>query len=64
MVLDWKSKKVIDCFSNEGEKVQSITSNSEFIAVADTSDNGNIGIFRPEDFGNKEEEEEEEENTK
>ncbi|KAH0787330.1 WD40 repeat-like protein [Histomonas meleagridis] len=57
MVLDWESKKVIDCFTIDNEKVQCITSNSKFIAVADTSDNGNIGIFRPEDFGNEEEEE-------
>lgn len=60
MALDWKTRRVIDCFANGDEKVQCITSNEEFVAVADTSDNGCIGIFHPDDFGADEEEEEEE----
>ena len=49
-------------FENWAEKIESITSNSRIIAVADTSENGNIGIFKPEDFLNHEEEEEAHEN--
>ena len=50
MVYDFDNNKVIDCIENEEEKVQYISSNKKFIAVADTSDNGSIGLFTPEDF--------------
>lgn len=59
MVFDCLKLKSLDCLSIENEKIQSITSNSKIIAVADTSDNGNIGIFTPEDFLNQPNEEEE-----
>jgi hypothetical protein len=50
MVLDVGTMEAIGCMEVEGEKVQCITSNTEFVAVADTSDNGTIGIFTAEDF--------------
>lgn len=59
MVFDCTNLKPLDCLSIENEKIESITSNSRIIAVADTSDNGNIGIFTPDDFLNPKEEEEE-----
>jgi WD40 repeat protein len=51
MILDLESLEVLDSFEVEGEKIQCLTSNSELLAVADTTDNGNIGIFRKEEFG-------------
>jgi len=50
MIFDCDNMKAIDCISIENEKIQSIDSNSDCIFVADTSDNGAIGIFHPEDF--------------
>ncbi|OHT08977.1 hypothetical protein TRFO_22316 [Tritrichomonas foetus] len=64
MVFDCTKLEPLDCLTVENEKVQCITSNSRVIAVADTSDNGNIGIFTPQDFlehGSDEEENENEE---
>ena len=58
MVYDFDNNKVIDCIENEEEKVQYISSNKKFIAVADTSDNGTIGLFTPDDFLNHDENEE------
>lgn len=55
MVFNLKQMKPIDCIANEDEVVQCVTANNSFIAVADTTDNGVVGIFRPEDFGNEEE---------
>ena len=55
MVFDVDKMKVIDCIENDEEKVQYISANKKFVAVADTSDNGSLGIFTPEDFGNEEE---------
>lgn len=60
MVFDCIKLKPLDCFNIDDEKVQCITSNSRIIAVADTSDNGSIGIFTPEDFLDHQNEEEEE----
>lgn len=60
MVFDCINLKPLDCLTIDDEKIQSITSNSRIIAVADTSDNGNIGIFKPEDFINNSNGEEEE----
>lgn len=57
MVLDVDNKKVIDVIGNEEEKIQMISANAKFIAVADTSDAGSIGIFTPDDFGKNDEEE-------
>ena len=62
MVFDCTKVEPLDCLNNDDEKIESITSNSRIIAVADTSENGNIGIFKPEDFLNHEEEEEAHEN--
>lgn len=61
MVFDCNKLKTIDCLTIENEKIQSITSNSRVVAVADTSDEGNIGIFTPEDFLNHPHSEEEQE---
>jgi WD40 repeat protein len=54
MILDVDNMKVIDCIQNEEEKVQCISANKNFVVVADTSDNGTIGIFKPDDFGSEE----------
>jgi WD40 repeat protein len=56
MILNLEKLEVLDCFEIEGEKIQCLTSSSQFLAVADTSDNGNIGIFRREDFGREDSE--------
>jgi WD40 repeat protein len=50
MVLNLETLEALDCFAVDNEKVQSITSSTEFIAVADTSDNGQISVFRAQDF--------------
>jgi WD40 repeat protein len=51
MVLNLVTLQPLDCLAVDNEKIQSITSSSQFIAVADTSDNGQVGVFRPDDFG-------------
>jgi WD40 repeat protein len=56
MVLNLDNLEVLDCFEIEGEKIQCLTSSSHFLAVADTSDDGNISFFRKEDFGRKDSE--------
>lgn len=56
MVLDVEKMHVIDVIGNEEEKIQMISANQNFVAVADTSDSGSIGIFTPDDFTNHEEE--------
>ena len=50
MVFDVDNMKSIECIQNDEEKVQCISANKNFVVVADTSDNGNIGIFKPSDF--------------
>jgi WD40 repeat protein len=50
MVLDLEKLAPIDCLCIDGEKVQGIASNEVFIAVADTSESGDIAIFGPDDF--------------
>jgi WD40 repeat protein len=50
MVLDVGRMEPIGCMEVEGEKIQCIASNTQFVVVADTSDNGTIGIFTAEDF--------------
>ena len=50
MVFDLEKLEPYDCMTCDKEKIQCITSNSEFIAIADTSDNGTIGVFTANDF--------------
>ena len=50
MIFDLEKLECLDCMTCDGEKIECITSNQNFIAVADTSDNGTIGVFTPEDF--------------
>jgi WD40 repeat protein len=50
MVFNLETLKPVDCMYIEGEKVQGIASNEEFIAVADTSEAGNVAIFTQSDF--------------
>ena len=50
MVFDLERMEPHDCMTCDGEKVQCLTSNAKFIAVADTSDNGTVGVFTADDF--------------
>jgi WD40 repeat protein len=54
MILDLEKLEVLTAMEVEGEKIQSICSNSDCVAVADTSDNGKIQFFKREDFANEE----------
>lgn len=56
MAFDLDKMKPIDCLTVDSEKIEDVSANSKFIAVADTSENGNIAIFTPEDFQSEEEE--------
>ena len=57
MVFDLEKLTPLDCITCDNEKIECLTSNSSFLAVADTSDNGSLGVFTADDFGKEEEEE-------
>lgn len=48
-IFDITNRKQIDIIESD-ECIQSVSANNLFIAVSDTSDNGLISVFKPEDF--------------
>ena len=61
MAFDLEKLAPIDCLTVDSEKIECVSANKKFISIADTSEEGNIAIFTPEDFSGEEEDNNEKE---